>query len=617
MADDSLRVEITLSRPGEWRVVERSHSAAESVSRIAFAESELSDLLVEIQQCLLDANASMEAQRSRLRRLGGRLAEISLPAMLREKIASAKGTIEFFLDDDSVPLPVELFPNGDTVLAEALPVSRHWFCENAVAFSGRAPGRARQILIVADPAENLPGAQNEGEALLRKLRSRGKGWNCRFLGRAVTGAELARELPDTDVLHLAAHYIMGDSESASGVVLADGLWMPPASSHTPDLVFANCCRAGLPAGNDGELSLVGRFLRQGTRNVIAPFLPASDTVGKLFASAFYQSFLSGKEVALAVWEARKAVGPAGWIYWHFGAVNEASANLRLKRSSWLRNASLAVLGCAVIASLLWNAGTIAPDGGGASVVQRDEALQGDAQDQEGAQDQEDAQDEEQSEDPYSIAADYLIREKEAGKGFSNETMSMADYAVDNNDMKLLKLLLEHGWTVDTRGTFGQTLLQRAILIGNNGMATWLLENGADPNVKSSSGDSAMHMAAFNGDVAMMRLLRDHGGDVDAVNQTGRTPAHFAVHSGKTETLQWLKDAGADINKPDRDWVTPLWIASKENFGDIVNWYKIEQKERIKSPGTLAWERAEPSKSSSDADADARTTRVAPDIGRDY
>lgn len=632
MTGDPLRLEITLSSPGEWRVVERSHAAAESVSRVAYSESELTDMLSEIQRCLLDANTSMEAQRARLRRLGGRLAEITLPVMLREKVAVTRESVEFFLDDASVLLPVELFPNGDTVLAEALPVSRHWFCENAVSFAGNSSGGTRHILIVADPAENLSGAQNEGEALLRKLRSQGKGWNCRFLGRAVTGAELARELPDTDVLHLAAHYVMGESELSSGIVLTDGLWMPSLSSHTPHVVFANCCRAGLPSGSNGELSLVGRFLRQGTRHIIAPFLPASDAMGNLFASAFYQSFFSGKPVAIAVWEARKAIGPAGWIYWHFGALPVPLHPG--KRSRYHLPAYVIIaLACALMLGYSYDWSRSNP--GVRDSPPLDESQNNDIAESEntelsldtrqiGKYGTSDFRKTELPEIPavkdrYGELKDYLAQKSARGWPYSPETTQIIRMAVASGDIYALQLFLDNGWPIDRRdeSSLGMPLLMHACMQQQRGIARMLLEQGADPNVKDWDGDTGMHVAAFYGDIETMRLLHEFGGDVNAVNRQGRTPSHSAVFSQNTETLQWLEKSGANVNDPAREWSTPLRSASKENFKNTVERSNAEQNQSVMNPKSLVRNSVTESGTPSSTGENREILRLAPDIDRDF
>jgi Uncharacterized protein conserved in bacteria len=348
MIGEPLRIEITLSKFAEWRVVERSHLAAEAVAFICFNNDELIGLVKGIRQCLLDANAAGEFQCITLRRLGYRLAEIVLPAPIRMQLHATTDPVEFFLDDTSICLPVELFPCADSVLAAMVPVSRHWFCENTISTQNNASRIGNHALIVSDPTEDLPGAQNEGEMLVRKFRSIGTGWDCRFLGHSISSADFSKELPDTNLLHLAAHYVDGNSAETSGIKLENELWIPSVSSHAPELVFANCCRAGLPSSDKGELSLVGRFLKQGTHHIIAPFLPASDEVAKSFALAFYQSFFSGKNVAEAVWKARKEIGPASWIYWHFGSLQTIQISSKTPKSS---ASGLTVIGI-VLASII-------------------------------------------------------------------------------------------------------------------------------------------------------------------------------------------------------------------------------------------------------------------------
>lgn len=638
MTGDSLRIEITLSKPGEWRVVERSHSAAESVARVPFTESEFSDLLSEIQLCLCDANASQEAQRSRLCRLGGRLAEISLPVTLRGKVAATREPVEFFLDDTAVLLPVELFPCGDTVLAEAVPVSRHWFCENALSPIKIPPSKARQILIVADPAENLPGAQREGEELLRKLRSLGKGWNCRFLGRAVTGAELARELPDTDVLHLAAHYAIEESESTSGVALVDGLWMPSSSSHTPNVVFANCCRAGLPSGNNGELSLVGRFLRQGTGHVIAPFLPASDSVGKSFASAFYQSFFSGKEVALAVWEARKAVGSASWIYWHFGVISSTKSIPGERRLAL--PVMVAILLLIGVFGGLWhyrnmpanetqmdprNAFSPVPapaiESSGKESLEpvivpqsfssvepipaqsRERVFDSPNEDQATPSEMVVAipaagsQDEEVASKPHSGAPLSELRQSAIFHNPNTQAWNQPNFDHDGIFGKNNKFSLRYPGETTNR-------MHKAAQLGNIDELNAFRSLGWPNDMFDKFGMTTMMKAAAGGQIESLQWLKDNGDDVNKRDKYGATAFHIAAAVGDIPVMQWLLDNGADINTADDEGWTPMHYALFYERSGAVAWLR----EHGGSPIDLS----EMKSSSGNA-----FIRVAPDIEREF
>lgn len=342
----TLRLEISRAGPDEWRVVERSNLATEGVYRRPFVKRELDALLAKIGQNLTAASLDDAELRRGLRRLGGRLAEIVLPESIREKIRITATPVEFFLDDESVCLPVELFPHGEMVLAEATPVIRHWLCENATPPRRQPAASMEQALIVADPAGDLPAAQAEGEALLRMMRGR---WKCRFLGRSVDVGQVGREFSDTAVLHLAAHYYVGTNNESSGVKMIDGAWLPFETGRVPELVFANCCRAGLTGNDnvvgDGGLSLAGRFLQNGSTQVIAPYLPVPDAVAKEFALAFYSAYLADGDAATAVWRARCAVGPVGWSYWHFGA---ASLPAEVPKRSGGKQALLVVALAAII-----------------------------------------------------------------------------------------------------------------------------------------------------------------------------------------------------------------------------------------------------------------------------
>lgn len=322
---ETLHIEISGHGDSQWRVVERSHLTIENIHRVSFDAVELTKLIAEINHCILNAGSDDTAQRAHLRRLGARVAELILPVTLRDKVANAVAGVEFFLDDAAIHLPIELLPHQNGILAECVPVSRRWVSERPPgACAGTVRGSRKQALIVADPAGDLPGAAEEGAFVFRKLRSGTAGYQCRYLGRAVTKAELSQELPDTDLLHLAGHYVSsGLSGNGSGLRVADGLWYPHNSFHAPEIVFANCCRAGTTDDMGDDISLIGCFLQRGSRHVVAPFLPVPDGTATLFAREFYLAWEQGIGVARAVHAAREKLGLIGWSYRHFGPIAEA------------------------------------------------------------------------------------------------------------------------------------------------------------------------------------------------------------------------------------------------------------------------------------------------------
>ena len=605
MTSRALRIEITLPKPGEWRVVERSHLAAEDVSRVVFQETELTDVLMEINACLLDANTGMDVRRGRLHRLGARLAELVLPLRLREKITLTPTQIEFFLDDASVLLPVELFPSGDSVLAETMPVSRHWFCENALTVAEHGAGKQKQALVVADPAEDLSGASTEGQAIFRLLRSLRKEWQYRFFGRTFTCAELARELPNTDLLHLAAHYKTGGAESSPGIVMADGVWMPSQSTHTPGIVFANCCRAGLTNDSAGELSLVGRFLRQGTRDVVAPYLPVSDETAKEFASVFYRSFFKTSNVALAVWEARRATGPAGWMYWHFGAMPTTQAGTHER--AWRGWTAVAVIAVFIAAGVLYcgylgakqNALSLSEEKAVAgmrstpttqepvlAVPSSSMSKQGNAETpvstpvrsitQNGGYATDDAFGNDimgvcELHNDYDELRAALEEEDLIGERNPNLTSLHMTRAAREGDVAALRIVRDHGWPVDKSDFFGSTPLRAAVAAEKVDAVKWLVDNGADVNERDLSGGTLSHLCAYKGNLEILKYLHSKGADVLLGNDDEQTAMHFAAAMGNVPVMQWLFENGVDVTTTDNEGGTLLDYALLYKHTDAVQW----------------------------------------------
>lgn len=219
-------------------------------------------------------------------------------------------------------MPLELVPNRDGSLVEHVPVLRYWLSGHNDFDGSEQKPVGKQVLVIADPNNEkaLIGASQEGSELLRLFRTFGKEYYCRLLGRSVSSMDIFREIPGTDLLHLAGHYTTRQSGNSieEGFVLAgDELWLPQQSTQqAPRFVFANCCRAGLISSPGNSLSLVGNLLKSGTKDIIAPYLPIHDHTAKLFALKFYELFLKGESISSAVFHARQIIGPASWSYWH-------------------------------------------------------------------------------------------------------------------------------------------------------------------------------------------------------------------------------------------------------------------------------------------------------------
>ncbi len=169
--------------------------------------------------------------------------------------------------------------------------------------------------------------------------------------------------------------------------------------------------------------------------------------------------------------------------------------------------------------------------------------------------------------------------------------SPLEVALDNNHLRVARLLIEGGANVDRAlqavarhgdpGLFELLLgmgpshesrakaLYWAASEGHIDLARRLLDGGADANDQSAG--MALGGAAYDGHLDMMELLVDRGADVNAVDRgsggSGGTALHVATRARQLEAVRLLLKAGANVNVRNKDGITPLMNALEEK--DIV------------------------------------------------
>ena len=70
-------------------------------------------------------------------------------------------------------------------------------------------------------------------------------------------------------------------------------------------------------------------------------------------------------------------------------------------------------------------------------------------------------------------------------------------AIDQNNLELLRRLLETGEDSTILGNNGNTLLMRVALKSSGNLAQLLLEKGADPNIQNTNNLTALIIACLN------------------------------------------------------------------------------------------------------------------------
>ena len=142
----------------------------------------------------------------------------------------------------------------------------------------------------------------------------------------------------------------------------------------------------------------------------------------------------------------------------------------------------------------------------------------------------------------------------------------------HGDLRVVRVLLEHGAAVDLKNWDGQTALHWAS--SHQDVTRLLLEHHANPNMKDDRGATALHGASSCGCVGAMRLLIEHGANIEEKDMFGYTPLHhICIHKGKWAKLddvaKFLVQNGANVRTTDNKGVSLLWSACLQTSVEIV------------------------------------------------
>ncbi|WP_371253927.1 ankyrin repeat domain-containing protein [Orientia tsutsugamushi] len=157
----------------------------------------------------------------------------------------------------------------------------------------------------------------------------------------------------------------------------------------------------------------------------------------------------------------------------------------------------------------------------------------------------------------------------ARNAFSTQNRHILPYIVNQNDIELLRYLIDHGINVNAANACGATALHVASNRGYIPIVKLLLDNNANTNLQTENHVTPLHIAAFNGYTDIVRLLLNHESNVDAEDDWGNTALHFASNRGYIPIVKLLLDNNANTNLQTENHVTPLHIAAFNGYTDIV------------------------------------------------
>lgn len=251
---------------------------------------------------------------------GRELAAAVLSTSVRKRLQQTGcRALRLHVDDTTVRVPFEVAmvpgPGGvEQPLGCAFAVGR---VVSAPDVEGAAPTSeaGREVVVIADPAGDLPAAREEGELVAKLYESVGA--PVRRLIGATTREAILDAVTDAAIVHLASHV----ERERFGIVATDGIVDGPAlrrafATRVPGLIVANACHAST-AAPWATTTFTRALLDAGVSHVLAPLWSVPDKDALAFALRFTEGALAGLPVGEAVRRARvdvraQSVGPLAW-----------------------------------------------------------------------------------------------------------------------------------------------------------------------------------------------------------------------------------------------------------------------------------------------------------------
>lgn len=160
-------------------------------------------------------------------------------------------------------------------------------------------------------------------------------------------------------------------------------------------------------------------------------------------------------------------------------------------------------------------------------------------------------------------------------------------AVENNDVKMVGLLIRLGANVSGRDHLGRTPLYLAMHAADPfEVVGLLLDAGAKSELSDRIGIAPLHLAARRGRDELVRELVRYGAPVDAVTLgEGLTPLMLAVLDLDLEVAEVLLVHGADANLPSKQGATALDLAVQRRGSKIIE--RLRREGAVRGTGLFS------------------------------
>ena len=336
----------------EMALLTAGHKATVLTAEQPITDAVLDQLVSDLQR-VTQQNDALDA----VERLGHAAYELLLPTAIQEALASLRPrNLTVITDLWSSRVPWEIVQGPQWSAGRDGNLSRRYATSNisvAKWLPSRRDDPMLRFLLVANPTEDLDGAEQEGQRIEAMVAAHDQMQLTFVRGAAATRDRLIRELAsgEYDVIHYAGHaFFDPDRRSASGIICADhdvlsGRELALLESLPPLAVFNACESARVRAAQlplrarsrtespplttliDRNVSFAEGLLRGGIGSYVGTYWPVGDTAAALFADEFYGQLVRqhlDQPVTLgeALRHARHAMYQAGEVDWanyiHYG-----------------------------------------------------------------------------------------------------------------------------------------------------------------------------------------------------------------------------------------------------------------------------------------------------------
>ena len=166
------------------------------------------------------------------------------------------------------------------------------------------------------------------------------------------------------------------------------------------------------------------------------------------------------------------------------------------------------------------------------------------------------------------------------------------YAVTNNQVEIVKALIQADIVPNTCNNIGRSPLHLAVLEGLYDIALLLAETDVAVDVQDAEGDTALHLGSSTRYTECCKLVMSFGGNIEVRNHLGNQPLHLAAASGNEELVRELLKYQADVNFKNYEGATAVGMARMAGYGNIVKLIQdscLQEEIQLENQSSVEWD----------------------------